>query len=512
MRWCVVFVLLLALVFPCLGGIPSTVAAQPEVVVYDFIANAANAEWVGWEGGSNHPLTYGSSSFTDGFAMAYSGSVESGESVSNGLETYPPSNAPSGTTGDFRHVFVPKNAQLKVTFGFKSGANATDGVEVGVAFALDDPSTPVSQLINKTKGYDGSLLTATFDLSPYGERIGGFQLFVRSGPSATADALVWTAAVITVTSPSPGQPSVVTYDFMAAAYAAEWFGWVSGASQPITFNAAATNQGYAGGFDGALEDGKNYTNALQTIPPLQSSSGLTAECRNLYIPAGSRLRFLFGFQKGLNATDGVEAGIGAYAASSIDVELAVEKKYDNSLKEGILDLSSYADVIAGFQLFVRAGASAQADGLVWVRAVIEIPAPVISVVPTVMHFFIGNPVYQVNSLSKTMDTSPVIVESRTFLPIRFVVEELGAVVAWNQSEQKVTITLHGKTLELWIGRNYATVDGKNELIDPANPNVAPFLQPPGRTMMPLRFISETLGCKVDWLQPTQEVVITYPAP
>jgi hypothetical protein len=41
------------------------------------------------------------------------------------------------------------------------------------------------------------------------------------------------------------------------------------------------------------------------------------------------------------------------------------------------------------------------------------------------------------------------------------------------------------------------VNGKNALIDPGNPSVAPFLQPPGRTMMPLRFIAERLGYKVE---------------
>jgi hypothetical protein len=83
------------------------------------------------------------------------------------------------------------------------------------------------------------------------------------------------------------------------------------------------------------------------------------------------------------------------------------------------------------------------------------PAEIPGIVPTVLHFFIGNPVYLVNSLSKTMDTSPLIVENRTFLPIRYVAEELGVAVAWNQSDQKVTITFNGKPLELWIGKNYA---------------------------------------------------------
>ena len=112
---------------------------------------------------------------------------------------------------------------------------------------------------------------------------------------------------------------------------------------------------------------------------------------------------------------------------------------------------------------------------------------------------------------KTMDTAPVIVESRTFLPIRYVVEALGAEIERSAPYQKVTITFGEKTIELWIGNNSATVNGDYVYIDPGNPNVVPFIQDPGRTMMPLRFISETLGCKVDWFPP-DKVQITYPAP
>jgi hypothetical protein len=45
-----------------------------------------------------------------------------------------------------------------------------------------------------------------------------------------------------------------------------------------------------------------------------------------------------------------------------------------------------------------------------------------------------------------------------------------------------------------------------------NSNVAPFIQPLGRTTMPLRFIAENLNCKVDWLPETYDVLVTYPTP
>nr|WP_282432897.1 stalk domain-containing protein [Pelotomaculum propionicicum] len=44
------------------------------------------------------------------------------------------------------------------------------------------------------------------------------------------------------------------------------------------------------------------------------------------------------------------------------------------------------------------------------------------------------------------------------------------------------------------------------------PQVTPIIVEPGRTMLPLRFIAENLGSKVDWDAGQKEVTVTYPAP
>ncbi len=131
---------------------------------------------------------------------------------------------------------------------------------------------------------------------------------------------------------------------------------------------------------------------------------------------------------------------------------------------------------------------------------------------TTIKLAIGNTSYYVNGAQKAMDTAPFIREGRTLLPIRFITESIGANTAWNNDERKVTITLNEKTIELWIGQNYARVNGENKSIDPANTTVTPIIVEPGRTMLPLRFISENLGAKVDWDSASREVTVTYPAP
>jgi hypothetical protein len=133
-------------------------------------------------------------------------------------------------------------------------------------------------------------------------------------------------------------------------------------------------------------------------------------------------------------------------------------------------------------------------------------------VEAIIKLVIGNTIYYVNNVSKTMDTSAIIKDSRTLLPIRYVAEAIGANVAWNNNERKVTITLKGTTIELWIGVAYARVNGVNKLIDSTNNAVTPIIVEPGRTMLPIRFISENLGAKVDWNSAKKEITVTYPAP
>uniref|UniRef100_A0A7C4Y3W3 Copper amine oxidase N-terminal domain-containing protein n=1 Tax=Caldisericum exile TaxID=693075 RepID=A0A7C4Y3W3_9BACT len=106
----------------------------------------------------------------------------------------------------------------------------------------------------------------------------------------------------------------------------------------------------------------------------------------------------------------------------------------------------------------------------------------------------------------------MIRENRTLLPIRAIIEALGGTIDWDAKEQKVTINFKGTNIQLWIGKNTALVNGEYKLIDPKNPEVKPIIIPPGRTMLPIRFIAENLGCLVEWNETLKEVKITYPKP
>ena len=125
-----------------------------------------------------------------------------------------------------------------------------------------------------------------------------------------------------------------------------------------------------------------------------------------------------------------------------------------------------------------------------------------------LRFYVGSGEYFIDNKLSTMDTTPIVSEGRTLLPIKYATEPLGATVDWNAAEKKVTIKTKAKTIELWIGKNTAKINGAVTQIDPGNPAVQPVIVPPGRTMLPLRFVTENLGCDLEWNPATKEVKIT----
>jgi hypothetical protein len=121
---------------------------------------------------------------------------------------------------------------------------------------------------------------------------------------------------------------------------------------------------------------------------------------------------------------------------------------------------------------------------------------------------IGQTSFTVDGVPNTLDSPPVIKNSRTLLPIRPVVEVLGGTVGWDGTEKKVTVSLGSTTIELWIGKNTARVNGIDTPIDSSNSKVVPEIIN-GRTMLPLRFVTENLGCQLQWDPNTQTITITY---
>jgi len=125
---------------------------------------------------------------------------------------------------------------------------------------------------------------------------------------------------------------------------------------------------------------------------------------------------------------------------------------------------------------------------------------------TMITLKIGSPYITINGISKKIDAQgnkPIIKDGRTLLPIRTLIESLGGKTDWEAKERKVTITLNGHSIILWIGKTTALVDGNKVTLDVASQIIN------DRTYIPLRFVAENLNASVQWDQSAKTVTIYY---
>ncbi|KNY27900.1 copper amine oxidase N-terminal domain-containing protein [Pseudobacteroides cellulosolvens] len=96
---------------------------------------------------------------------------------------------------------------------------------------------------------------------------------------------------------------------------------------------------------------------------------------------------------------------------------------------------------------------------------------------------------------------PVIVNNRTMVPIRSIVEVLGGVVNWDDSDEKISIEYNDRKIEMRVNDNNITVDGEDKYSD-----VPPMIVDDW-TMVPLRFISENFGLLINWDSKNKKITI-----
>jgi hypothetical protein len=104
-------------------------------------------------------------------------------------------------------------------------------------------------------------------------------------------------------------------------------------------------------------------------------------------------------------------------------------------------------------------------------------------------------------LVKFADTSPVMEGSRVLVPLRGIFEKMGATLEWDPSTRVVKAQHGDKIITLPLGKSMATVGGETVTLD------QPAMIVDRRTFVPLRFLSQALGAKVDWLTADRTVEI-----
>ena len=128
---------------------------------------------------------------------------------------------------------------------------------------------------------------------------------------------------------------------------------------------------------------------------------------------------------------------------------------------------------------------------------------------TIVTLQLNNPNMTVNGQMEEIDpgrrTTPVIVNDRTLVPVRAIIEAVGGTALWNQDTQTATLTYNGDVIRLVIDSTTAYLNDEASELDvmPAIIN--------DRTMLPIRFIAEGFKFTVGWDGDTQTVTITVPA-
>jgi hypothetical protein len=99
-------------------------------------------------------------------------------------------------------------------------------------------------------------------------------------------------------------------------------------------------------------------------------------------------------------------------------------------------------------------------------------------------------------------TQPREMDGRVMVPLRGVLEKMGATVDWDAGSQTVRAAKGDMELELPIGSRTAHINNRAVRLD------VPAMTLAGSTMVPLRFVSEALGADVAWSGQRQTVMIS----
>ncbi len=108
----------------------------------------------------------------------------------------------------------------------------------------------------------------------------------------------------------------------------------------------------------------------------------------------------------------------------------------------------------------------------------------------------------VNDTLIQMDTRPFLYKGVTFVPVRFVSQAIGAEnVYWEEETDTAVIQHETKTIRLSKGKKGGYVNGRYVPVEEGIQLID------DRVFVPVRFISENLDCRVDWIYDTYTVNI-----
>lgn len=141
-------------------------------------------------------------------------------------------------------------------------------------------------------------------------------------------------------------------------------------------------------------------------------------------------------------------------------------------------------------------------GMVFAVGIMTIPAYAMGPLPPSDVEF-GTPItIHINGKYVSTDVPPDLINGRTFLPMRAIAESMDAQVYWDNNQQCAHVEKDGKEMAFYVGDTTYYINGLAKSSD-----VAPYIKD-GRTMLPVRALSEALDASVLWDQSWADVQIT----
>ncbi len=124
---------------------------------------------------------------------------------------------------------------------------------------------------------------------------------------------------------------------------------------------------------------------------------------------------------------------------------------------------------------------------------------------TIVSLQIQNPIMEINGIATEIDagrqTEPLIINGRTLVPIRAIIEAFGGSVGWEPETRTAVLSLKENTIRLTIDSTTAYLNNRASTLD-----VAPSIIN-DRTMLPLRFVAEGFHLGVAWDAGSQKVTV-----
>ncbi|ASS68394.1 MULTISPECIES: copper amine oxidase N-terminal domain-containing protein [unclassified Paenibacillus] len=123
------------------------------------------------------------------------------------------------------------------------------------------------------------------------------------------------------------------------------------------------------------------------------------------------------------------------------------------------------------------------------------PAPTPTPAPapemTTVWMKLNSMMLKVNGSTTQMDTTPVMWNGMTYIPLRFLSEGIGATVSYDKATKGIWVMAGSDKLGFWAGKDIFSMNGVNKKV-----SSKVVIDKNGRTLVPLRFIAETLNWNV----------------